>query len=62
MSYEDIVEAQVKRNVKEAAVVRSAKALNPWWGWLKHGKSEMEVAKDEIEALEFGNHCSVLQR
>ena len=67
MSCEDIVKAQAKRNVKEAAVVkgkrcRKRKSSESLVSRAKRTrKSEIEVAKDEIEALEFGNHCSVLQ-
>lgn len=67
MSREDIVEAQAKRDAKEAAVVkgkpgRKRKASAPVEAPAKRArKSELEVAEKEIEALEFGNHCSVLQ-
>lgn len=67
ISYEDIVEAQAKRDAKEAAVVkgkrsRKHKASAPKVPQAKRTrKSEMEIAEEEIEALEFGNHCSVLQ-
>jgi hypothetical protein len=67
MSYEDIVEAQAKRDAKEAAVVkgkrgRKRKASAPEVVQAKRvRKSELEVAEEEIEALEFGNQCSVLQ-
>jgi hypothetical protein len=67
MSYEDIVEAQAKREAKEAAVVkgkrgRKRKCSEPVVARAtRTRKSEIEVAKDEIEALGLGNHCSVLQ-
>ena len=67
MSYEDVVEAQAKRDAKEAVVVkgkrgRKRKASAPEVAQAKRvRKSELEVAEKEIEALEFGNHCSVLQ-
>ena len=67
MSYEDIVEAQAKCDAKEAGVVkgnrgRKRKASVPEVVQAKRvRKSELEVAEGEIEALEFGNHCSVLQ-
>jgi hypothetical protein len=67
MSYEDIVEAQARRDAKEAAVVkgkrgRKRKASAPEVVQAKRvRKSELEVAEEEIKALEFGNQCSVLQ-
>jgi sRNA-binding protein len=67
MSYEDIVEAQAKRDAKEAAVVkgkpgRKRKCSAPVAAQAKRArKSEMEVAVNEIEALGLGNHCSVLR-
>ena len=67
MSYEDIVEAQAKRDAKEAVLVkgkrgRKRKASAPEVVQAKRTrKSELEVAEEEIEALEFRNHCSVLQ-
>ncbi len=67
MSYEDIVEAQAKRDAKEAAVVkgkrgRKRKAAAPEETQAKRTrKSEMEVAEEIIEAEGMGNYCSVLQ-
>jgi hypothetical protein len=67
MSYEDIVEAQAKRDAKEAAVAkgkpgRKRKASALVEASAKRArKSELEVAEKEIEALEFGIHCAVLQ-
>jgi hypothetical protein len=60
MSYEDIVEAQAKRDAKEAAVVkgkpgRKRKCFAPVAAQAKRAR------KSEIEALGLGNHCSVLQ-
>jgi hypothetical protein len=58
--YEDITEAQAKRNATEAAVVkgkrgRKRKSSETVVARTKRAReSEMEVAKDEIEALEFG--------
>ena len=60
MSYKDIVEAQAKRNAKETAVVkgkrgRKRKSSEPVVARAKRiRKSGMEVAKDEIKALELG--------
>lgn len=67
MSYEDIVEAQIKRDAKEAAAVKAKRGPNrkssaPVVVQAKMArKSEVEVAEDEIEALGLGNYCSVLQ-
>jgi hypothetical protein len=67
MSYEDIVEAQAKRDAKEAAVAkgkrgRKRKATTPEQTQAKRTrKSELEVAEAEIEAEGMGNYCSVLQ-
>ena len=65
MTYKDIVEAQAKRDAKEAAVVkgkpgRKRKSSAPVAAQAKRTKrSELEVAKDEIEAEGMGNYCSV---
>ena len=71
MSYEDIVEAQAKRAAKEAAKEgatvkgkrgRKRKIPAPVDAPAKRTKrSELEIAKDEIEAEGLGNYCSVLQ-
>jgi hypothetical protein len=71
MSYEDIVEAQGKRAVKEAAKEaagatgkrgRKRKSPAPVAAKAKKARrSEVEVAEDEIEAGGMGNYCSVLQ-
>ncbi len=67
MSYEDIVEAQVKRDAKEAVVVkgkrgRKRKASAPEQRQAKRTrKSEIEVVEEQIEAEGMGNYCSVLQ-
>lgn len=67
MSCEDIVEAQAKRDTKEASVVKGKRGLKckssaPILAEAKRTrKSEVEVAKEEIKALGLGNHCSVLQ-
>lgn len=66
MSYKDIVEAQAKHDVKEAAVVkgkrsRKRKASTPEVVRAKRvRKSELEAVEEEIKALGFGNHFSVL--
>ena len=67
IGYKDIIEAQAKRDTKEAAVVkgkpgrkRRSSALV-----LKEAKrtrrSKLEVAEEEIEAGGLDNYCSVLQ-
>ena len=67
ISYADIEAAEAKRHTKEAALVkgkpgRKRKATAPEVPQAKRiRKSELEVAEEEIEALEFGSHCSVLQ-
>jgi hypothetical protein len=67
MNYEDIIEAKAKRDAKEAAVAkgkpgRKRKASAQVKGPAKRArKSELEVAEEEIAALEFGSHCFVLQ-
>ena len=67
MSYEDIVEAQGKRDAKEATVVKGKrgpkrKSSTPVLAETKRTrKSEVEVVKDKIEALGLRNYCSVLQ-
>ena len=67
MSYEDIVEAQAKRDAKETAVVKGKPGRKRLASALvaaqakQTRKSETEVAMQEIEAEGLGNHCSVLQ-
>lgn len=67
MSYKDIVEAQAKRDTKEAAVVkgnpgRKRKSSAPVLKEAKRTRrSELEVAEEEIEAGGLENYCSVLQ-
>jgi hypothetical protein len=67
MSYDDIVEAQAKRDAKDAAVVKGKrgpkrKSSAPMLAEAKRTrKSEVEVAEDEIKAMGLENHCSVLQ-
>jgi hypothetical protein len=65
MSYEDIIEAQAKRDAKDATVVKGKR------GWKRKSsvlvapakrarKSELEVAREEIKAGGLENYCSVL--
>lgn len=67
MSYEDIVEAQAKRDAKEAAPVKGKrgpkrKSAAPAVAQAKRKrKSEVETAEDEIEALGLGEYCAVLR-
>ena len=67
MSYEDIIEAQAKRDGKEAVPAkgirgRKRKSSAPVVVEAKRArKSEVEVAEGEIEALGLGNYCSVLK-
>jgi hypothetical protein len=66
MSYGDIVEAQAKRDVKEATAQngkRGAKRKGrqpPQEPAKRIRKSEVEVAKGEIEAMGLGSYCTVL--
>jgi hypothetical protein len=66
MSYQDIVEAQAKRDAKDATVVKGKPGRKRKSSILvaaqanRLQKSKMEVAEEEIEALEYGDHCSVL--
>ena len=67
MSYEDIVEAQSKCDAKDATVVRDKpgrkhKSSVPMAAQAKRPrKSDVEAPEEEVEALGFGDHCSVLQ-
>lgn len=67
MSYEDIVEAQIKRDAKEAAAVKAKrgpkrKSSAPVVVQAKRArKSAVEAAEEKIEALGLGNYCFVLQ-
>ena len=67
MSYEDIKVAQAKRDTKEAAMVkgkpgRKQKSSAPVAAQVKRTKrSELEAAEEEIDALEYGKQCSVLE-
>ena len=67
MSYEDIVEAQAKRNAKEAAVVKGKRgrkrknSISVVAPAKRACKSELEVAREEIKAGGLENYCSVLQ-
>jgi len=67
MSYEDIVQAQAKRDAKEATAVKRKRGVK------RKGtvtvpkevkrvrKSELEAAEEEIKAMGLEVHCSVLQ-
>ena len=67
MGHENIIEAQAKRDAKEAAVVkgkrgRKRKATAPEQTQAKTTrKNEMEVAGGIIEAEGMGSYCSVLR-
>jgi len=67
MSYEDIVEAQAKRDAKETVPVKGKrgpkrKSSAPVVAEAKRPrKSELEIAEEEIGVLELGNYCSILQ-
>jgi hypothetical protein len=68
MSYEDIVEAQRKRDMKEAGVAggsrRSSKrksAASAHMPRKRSRKQELEEAQLEVEAFGMGDYCSVLQ-
>ena len=67
ISYKDIIEAQAKRDTKEAAVVkgkpgRKRKSSAPVLKEAKRTRrSKLEVAEEEIEAGGLENYCSVLQ-
>ena len=66
MSYEDIVEAQKQRDIKDAAAeaVRSRRRSNGKSSTQVLGKrsrgQELELAKREIKALGMERYCSVL--
>jgi hypothetical protein len=66
MSYDDIIDAQAKRDAKEARVQegkRGAKRRGPHPKQVpvkRTRKSEVEVAEGEIEAMGLGNYCTVL--
>jgi hypothetical protein len=67
MSYEDIIEAQAKRDAKEASVTkgklgRKRKSDAPVAAQVKRTqKSELEVAEQEIKAEGMRDYCSILQ-
>jgi hypothetical protein len=67
MSYEDIVEAQAKRDAKEALMVKGKcgqkrKGSAPMVvGANRKWKTEVEVAEGEIEAQGLRKYCSVLK-
>jgi hypothetical protein len=67
MSYENILEAQAKRDAKEIVFVKRKRGLKrensapvvtkP----KKKRKNKVEIAEDEKKALGLGIYCSVLQ-
>jgi hypothetical protein len=67
MSYEDIVEAKLKRDAKDAPVVkgkpgRKRKSPAPVAAHAKRKRrSEVEIAEQEIQAEGLGDNCSVLK-
>lgn len=66
MSYDDIIEAQRKRNVKEAttagAKTRGCKRRNIATGGNKRALvDQLEDGRREIKALGLEEYCSVLQ-
>lgn len=67
MSYDDIIEAQAKRDAKEAIVQKGKrgpkrKCSAPVLAEAKRTrKSEVEVAEDKIKVMGLGNYCSVLR-
>lgn len=67
MSYDDIVEAQSRRDAKEAAAGENRrgpkrKSTKPVHVTAKRPRrNEAKVARGEIEALGLGNYCSALQ-
>lgn len=67
MSYEDIIEARVKRDAKEAISVKGKRGRKRKSSTLvateakKSRMNEVELAKREIEVLGLGNYCSVLK-
>jgi hypothetical protein len=66
MSYDDIVEAQAKRDAKEATVQEGKrrakrKGVNLNRGLAKKTrKGEVEIAEDEIKVMGLMGYCSVL--
>ncbi|KAH7065083.1 hypothetical protein B0J12DRAFT_693463 [Macrophomina phaseolina] len=66
MSYAEIVEAQAKRDAKEATARngkrgRKRKGSAPMLVEAKRTRrSEVEVAEDEIKAMGLGDYCSIL--
>jgi hypothetical protein len=65
MSYEDIVEAQRKRDAKEASLcARDSKRKSSALVRVaarRTRENELEVTENEIEVSGLGNYCSVLQ-
>jgi hypothetical protein len=67
MSYEDIVEAQARRDAREAILVKGKRgpkrksSTSVVMEAKRTRSSEVEVAEDKIKAMGLENHCSVLQ-
>lgn len=66
MTYDDIIEAQRKRDIKEAITTgvkqRNRKRQNPPTGERKRSRVEdLEHGRREIKALGLEEYCSVLQ-
>jgi hypothetical protein len=67
MSYEDIVEAKLKRDAKDAPVVkgkpgRKRKSPAPVAAHAKRKRrSEVEIAEQGIQVEGLGDYCSVLK-
>ena len=68
ISYSDIVEAQAKYDAKEVATQEGKRGTKRSACRSKHKpvpakrtrRCEVDVAKDEVEALELGDYCTVL--
>jgi hypothetical protein len=61
MSYEDIVEAQRKRDVKDASRIRQCKDSASMQGQQVNSRSvELRMAEEEIKSLGLARCCSVL--
>jgi hypothetical protein len=66
MTYDDIIEAQTKRDAKEATIT-GAKAVGrkrqnlPTGGSKRSRVEELEHGRREIKALGLEEYCSVLQ-
>jgi hypothetical protein len=61
MSYEDIVEAQTKRDARAAGRISKRKKSAPASGQeLGSRCHEVEKAEEEIRTLGLANYCSIL--